>query len=125
MNHTGTQRIRLYTAAEAVRHALAGAGWSVVVLDGGSCGSKPDLLAAVAGALDAPSWFGHNWDALVDLLRTRAASEQVGLAIVIDHAEHLGACREPLAGIVDELAGEGVPVALHLRSRPSVFRSVP
>ncbi len=32
------------------------------------CHGKGEFLAAVAKAIQAPDWFGHNWDALADAL---------------------------------------------------------
>jgi RNAse (barnase) inhibitor barstar len=40
-----------------------------VYLDGTRITSKVDFLDAIATALDFPSYFGRNWDALVDCLR--------------------------------------------------------
>lgn len=53
---------------ESVRRDLAAAGWMVHVLDGrGVTGARP-LFDRCARVLAFPTWFGHNWDALVDCL---------------------------------------------------------
>ncbi|UQX00251.1 barstar family protein [Streptomyces sp. RerS4] len=44
------------------------AGWTTVVLDLGGVRSKAALMRCCARALDAPEWFGGNWDALADVL---------------------------------------------------------
>ncbi|MDH6539111.1 barstar family protein [Streptomyces sp. SPB4] len=44
------------------------AGWAVVRLDLDGVRSKAALMRRCAAALDAPDWFGGNWDALADVL---------------------------------------------------------
>lgn len=124
MSLAGTHRVPLTIRADAVTRALAAAGWRVVELDGGRCATKTELLAELSRGLSAPAWFGDNWDALVDLLRTEAAGRG-GLALVVDRAEHLGPSRPTLVEIVDDLAEEGLRLGLHLRARPAFFRSSP
>ena len=56
---------RVATADDAVR-ALARSGWDVRLV--APAATTPGLYAALAGALDLPSWFGANLDALWDCL---------------------------------------------------------
>lgn len=50
-------------------HALAGeAGMALLEADLSAVRSKGEFLAAVAQAVQAPDWFGNNWDALADAL---------------------------------------------------------
>lgn len=53
---------------ESVRRNLAAAGWSVHVLDGRAVTGPQALFDRCARVLAFPTWFGHNWDALVDCL---------------------------------------------------------
>lgn len=52
-----------------VRHTVEYAGWRFGHVDGWTLESKPEVLAAVAEALEFPAYFGKNLDALVDCLR--------------------------------------------------------
>jgi RNAse (barnase) inhibitor barstar len=57
------------------------------VVGGRASRSRPGLFAEWAEALSFPDHFGHNWDALADVLRDRVADQ--GLTIVVDNAEQL------------------------------------
>lgn len=118
----GRHRIRLSTHAADVANGLAATGWQVALLDGRRGATKPALLRELQRQLDLPAWFGHNWDAVVDVLRERSGD---GVALVVDRAEHLGASARVLGEIVDELAAEGHDVALYLRARRPPWRPAP
>ena len=47
---------------------VAGADWDRVFPIPCGLGTKSELLAALAGALSLPDYFGANWDALADCL---------------------------------------------------------
>lgn len=50
-------------------HAVAAeAGMPLLEADLSAVGSKGEFLAALAQAIQAPEWFGNNWDALADAL---------------------------------------------------------
>ncbi len=51
-----------------VRRAVEHAGAQFAYVDGWAHQTKSEFLAAVAGALDFPDWFGHNLDAFADCL---------------------------------------------------------
>lgn len=53
---------------DEVRLEAAAAEVSCWPIDLEGVSSKQDLLAMLAADLDLPSWFGRNWDALVDVL---------------------------------------------------------
>ncbi|MFI5912432.1 barstar family protein [Dactylosporangium sp. NPDC051541] len=71
--------------------ALHRRGGGVVALTGFEMLEPASLFAAFAGALSFPSYFGRNWDALIDCLHDwhghGAASRD--LAVLIDHADAL------------------------------------
>ncbi|GHJ38920.1 barstar family protein [Streptomyces sp. TS71-3] len=52
-----------------VLEAVRAAGWSTGVLDLAGVTGKAAFLERCARALDAPGWFGRNWDALADGLK--------------------------------------------------------
>jgi RNAse (barnase) inhibitor barstar len=56
------------SAEEAIGLVAALAGHHIRgrVLDGARLTGKADLLRELAAAFDFPSYFGHNWDALID-----------------------------------------------------------
>ncbi|MDQ1645227.1 MAG: hypothetical protein QOJ50_1411 [Cryptosporangiaceae bacterium] len=75
---------------------------------GECCRDKSGLLAELARALSFPRHFGHNWDALADVLTDLAERGEV--AITIGAAEHLladepAALRTFLAVLSDIAAG--------------------
>ncbi|MEV1287521.1 barstar family protein [Micromonospora sp. NPDC049679] len=57
------------------------------VVGGRASRTRPGLFAEWAGTLSFPDYFGHNWDALADVLTDRV--QDGGLTIVVDNAEHL------------------------------------
>ncbi|CAN5208503.1 barstar family protein [soil metagenome] len=50
----------------SVQLRVAAAGMTPYVV--GPAGSKAELIASLAAALHFPSWAGHGWDAVTDLL---------------------------------------------------------
>ena len=51
-----------------VRAAAKEAGFALFDVDLSNVHSKSEFLAAIAQAIEAPEWFGKNWDALADAL---------------------------------------------------------
>ena len=59
---------RLNCPLDELRAAAAQAGFALFEADMAAVQSKGEFLAAIAQAIHAPEWFGHNWDALADAL---------------------------------------------------------
>jgi hypothetical protein len=71
-------------AGELVK-LLSQAGFVTVRLDGSRVATKSDLLAALASGFNFPAYFGYNWDALLDCLRSLPEFIQArGYAVLID-----------------------------------------
>lgn len=70
--------------------------------------TKSELLARIAQALSFPAWFGHNWDALEDML-----CEKPGVHVFRDWqglaADDLGVLLDVLASSAHFCAGGGKP----------------
>lgn len=79
----------LWVSAEV--SALQQQGGSVVRLEGSELREPASLFAAFARALSFPTYFGHNWDALVDCLRDwhGHGAGKKDLAVLIDDADLL------------------------------------
>lgn len=67
-------------------------------IDGGTIAGKADLMAALAEALEFPSGFGANWDAVDDYLRDLSWLQGGGYVLVVDGAERLWREQPRLAG---------------------------
>lgn len=75
--------------ATEVDTAVSAAGWHGVVLDGRGVVDKAGLLTAVAEAFNFPSYFGHNWDALDEMLTDLSWLPAAGYVIILDDFETL------------------------------------
>lgn len=94
------------TSSAALAQAATAAGWQTAVIEAAIAEDKASLVEALGRALEAPTWFGHNWDALVDLLAERSNQRHVPLALVVIGSEALG---EPdRTTLVEILAGAAV-----------------
>lgn len=69
--------------------------------------SKAELLHALAAGLGFPAWFGHNWDALEELLRAPEPADDRAIVIVWHHPERLAAADAALARDVFRSAATG------------------
>ena len=115
-------------ASRALRHAIAAAGWRVVVLDRAPVVDKATLLHACYQSGQYPAGFGFNWDALVDALRDLSWLEPAaGIAILWQHPDVLES-RDPdtaamFREVVEEAAGEraaaGYPLLRVVQGRGS------
>jgi hypothetical protein len=109
-------------------------GWRFFHLDGQQIGSKSDLLAACAGAMEFPCTFGHNWDALADSLRDLSwAPAARGYLVLYDHVDRLAAAQpQDLAvaldifqSTVDFWRATPTPMAVLLRGAGRALPRIP
>jgi RNAse (barnase) inhibitor barstar len=61
-------------------------GAFVAVVDGHGARTESDFFTAIAGALELPEWFGHNWDALDEVLADRSWLAGSPHVLVLRHA---------------------------------------
>ncbi|MCA1665758.1 MAG: barstar family protein [Myxococcales bacterium] len=92
--------------AAALQATLAAAKvGDVALLDGAHARDKSSFMAAIAGALRFPDYFGHNWDALADCLDELHWRDEP-IVLVIDHGDELLADApgeiDTLLGVFDE-----------------------
>jgi len=84
---------------------FSGLGYRVVTVDAGNWASEDDLHDDVAAALDFPSYYGRNFDALNDCLSDVSqvaygwTSADTGLVLVIDNIDAFWA-EKPEAGFL-------------------------
>jgi hypothetical protein len=73
--------------AEEIEKLFSPIGFFTVRLDGAEVKNKAALLAALAGGLKFPAYFGHNWDALLDCLRSLPDFIKAGgYAVIIERS---------------------------------------
>jgi RNAse (barnase) inhibitor barstar len=75
--------------AAALDAAAERAGLTRWAVDLGGVRSKDALLAAFAGRLEFPEWFGANWDALNDVLAERAWEQPKGVVLTLERCGEL------------------------------------
>lgn len=69
-----------------VRAAAKEAGLELFDVDISGLHSKSEFLAAVAQAVEAPEWFGKNWDALADALSDMSWKNAQGYVLLLVHS---------------------------------------
>lgn len=91
-------------------------GWRVYRLDGRAIDDKPAFLSQVAGVLQFPSYFGHNWDAFEECLNDMLWALDRPALLLFDHAGRFAAAEpEQFALALDILAA----AAEHRRADPA------
>jgi hypothetical protein len=93
---------RLNCTLDDVRAAAQEAGFALFEVDLGESHGKGALLAALAQAIEAPEWFGNNWDALVDALGDLSWRDAPGYVLLLRDANLAAAEEEALSGILLE-----------------------
>lgn len=83
---------RLNCELHNLQAAAAEAGLLLLKGDLSSVHGKGEFLAAIAQAISAPEWFGHNWDALADALQDLSwLGEVPGYILLLRNGgDHLG-----------------------------------
>jgi barstar (barnase inhibitor) len=101
-------------SAEATLEALQGGGPRLtrIVLPRGA--GKAQILEQLARALEFPSWFGGNWDALEDCLTDLSWSKAPGHVLLVEGAadavkDDLGVLEDLLASAAAQWAERGRP----------------
>ena len=69
-----------------VRNATAEAGLVLFDVDLAGIHSKSEFLAAIAQKIEAPEWFGKNWDALADALSDLSWKNSSGYVLLLVHS---------------------------------------
>lgn len=100
---SGVYRARV---AHDIEQATRASGLDVVPVD------AADVFAGMARALDFPSWFGANWDALEDCLSDLSWREREGYVLLL--ASHpggdaLGVLVDVLRSVAEYWASRGKP----------------
>jgi len=73
--------------AEEIEKLFPPLGFFWVRLDGAAVGNKAGLLSALAKGFKFPAYFGYNWDALLDCLRSLPDSVPArGYALIIERS---------------------------------------
>ncbi len=73
--------------ARDIQDALRGSKLGIARIDLAGAKGKDALLDRIARALEFPSWFGGNWDALEDCLTDLSWRGSAGLVLLFEAAE--------------------------------------
>jgi hypothetical protein len=80
---------RLNCSLDALHDSVQRAGFSLFEVDIAAAHGRGEVLAEMARAIQAPDWFGHNWDALADALGDLSWNEAPGYVLLL-RGEHPG-----------------------------------
>lgn len=67
--------------------AAAASGIAIFRIDLAAVRDKDELFEHLAGALEFPDWFGHNWDALADCIGDLSWLPASGFLILLEHCD--------------------------------------
>jgi hypothetical protein len=123
-------RSGVYQAARAdeIVDAVSGSTLAVVRI---AFADKEALLRKIAAALDFPTWFGGNWDALEDCLSDLSWRKAGGHVLLFEQAkpgDDLGVLIDILQSTAEFWAGRGKPFfavfidPAHALALPQLFR---
>ena len=101
---------RLNCSLDALHDSVQRAGFSLFEVDIAAAHGRGEVLAEMARAIQAPDWFGHNWDALADALGDLSWNEAPGYVLLL-RGEHPGEdiLDDILNATVDFLRMQGKP----------------
>jgi len=85
VNEAGVYRLSCPVAVLEANVALS--GMKLFELDIAAAHGKGKFLAAMAQTLGAPDWFGHNWDALADVLGDLSWQPSAGYVLLLCNAD--------------------------------------
>lgn len=88
-NADGAGVFRLNCTLEALHDSVQRAGFTIFEADIAMAHGKGEVLAEMARAIQAPDWFGHNWDALADALGDLSWIDAPGYVLLL-RGEHSG-----------------------------------
>src|SRR5665213_1517400 len=74
---------------ELLKEVSREVGFAFFVVDAGPVQSESALLDALAEAMNFPSYFGHNWDALLDLTRDFSWNKTKGYVLLLVNSDSL------------------------------------
>lgn len=80
---------RLNCSLDALHESVQRANFVLFEADIATAHGKGEVLAELARAINAPDWFGHNWDALADALGDLSWCKAPGYALLL-RGEHTG-----------------------------------
>ncbi len=129
----GVYRATLRTRAEALCREAEGRGWRCFHLDGRHIASKAEFLTAGARALNFPSYFGANWDALEESLNDMSWAPGQGYLVVFDRVarfaeaqpDEFAVALDILRESVQRWAARGVPLVVLLRGAGRAAQDAP
>jgi RNAse (barnase) inhibitor barstar len=93
-------------ATEPLKAAAAHAKLGFAHVDLGKAKDKATLFAEIDRALALPDHFGHNWDALADVLEDRDWLGKRGRVVVLVHATAFRKDHPTDCGTLEEILGE-------------------
>jgi len=99
VNEAGTYRLNCLP--DELRSAIAQTGFALFEADLAVVQGKGEFLAAMAQAIKAPEWFGHNWDALADALGDLSWHPAPGYVLLLCGGETLGLGTEEYATVME------------------------
>jgi hypothetical protein len=114
--------------ADEIVDAVSGSSFAVARI---AFADKEALLRKIAVALDFPTWFGGNWDALEDCLSDLSWRKASGYVLLFEQAkpgDDLGVLIDILQSTAEFWAERGVPFfavfvdPAHALSLPQLFR---
>ncbi|MBI5889966.1 MAG: barstar family protein [Nitrosomonadales bacterium] len=78
---------RLNCPVEDLRDSVESSGFLLFDADITDAQGKGEVLAVLARTIQAPEWFGHNWDALADALGDLSWKEAPGYVLLLKGAK--------------------------------------